>query len=169
MKKLLKVLASLALVVVVILSLPNYGGINTKGLKIKSQSNLRNISLGYRVYSQDHNGNLPSSFRELYPKYLDEKSVFYCQGLKGLGGYLPHDVEGALIEYTSVYRDAMISKDLHILHEQPGMWDDGTICYLILEKRDGEWDWKNGETNRVSHHEFERILAQRLAQNFIGN
>jgi len=72
------------------IALPAYTGALTRARLTQGINNLRQIGLGLRLYSQDHEGILPGernergeaaltsndAFRELLPAYLDSEAVF---------------------------------------------------------------------------------------------
>ena len=84
-------------------------------------SHLKQIGVALNKYRQDHNGELPLSLRDLYPKYVSSEDIFFC----------PHDAN------AEKYRNVVIPEAgrpiyssymyQHILGVEPGALQVGEL------------------------------------------
>lgn len=49
-----------------------------EGLRQQCASNMKNLAVACRSYADDHDGRFPDKFSDLYPRYVDNLTVFTC-------------------------------------------------------------------------------------------
>lgn len=75
---------------------PVVGKMRERARQTDCQSNLRQFGTALIVYRADHRGDNPPWLSNLYPDYIDDKSLYICKSdpARGMGRIKPEAIEG---------------------------------------------------------------------------
>ena len=127
----------------------------------KSLGNVKRIGNALCVYSQTHQGVLPSRLSSLYPEYISRHGAFFVRNPVHANPSAPGtDLEAPqLIDRHSPYTImASLTGSRAMVFERTGLWKDASIAWQKLARTgDGE-AFAEHESARSSAAEFAAIL-----------
>lgn len=155
------IVGALSLIFLGGLAVPGHGP-QRLGYRLQSWHQMGNIALSLKAYQRQHNGKLPVRFAELVSEDLDESRRFYFSS-RYTTSVRPKDIDSPdLIDRFTPYGFGQLPDGNPYVHERPGMWDDGTVGYMILGAYDQPPDdWRS---YRVTAAEFERLVRENFAK-----
>ena len=123
------------IIVFLIVLTPFINNIRSKAKMVGCRENLENISMGLRMYANDHQGKFPANLIELVEGgYVDDERVFNCPGTRYHGDALEpeyHYTTGCTI---------MSPSDQAIVFDKSGNHRNGKQVLYIS----GEIKWTTG-------------------------
>ena len=69
--------------IVLLIASPLFRSTAPRSPRIVAANNARLLLLGCRAFAGDHDENYPKTLDELYPDYVDDKELFFCDDKKG--------------------------------------------------------------------------------------
>ena len=60
------------------MALPVFSQVQLRAKQTQSLSHAKQIAMGCKIYALDHNGAFPATLEELFPEFLQDRSVFIC-------------------------------------------------------------------------------------------
>ena len=144
------VTSAIALVLLPVMLLPALGGAREQARRAVCMSNLKQVGLGYVMWTMDHDGQYPSSLKDLYPDSISGLGVFVCPSAED--------------EVTSA--EEIDEKGSYICVPVPGLSDDSRPDAVLAYDRKGNHSggrnvfFVDGHVEWVSEDEFSELLIK---------
>ena len=149
------VLPIIVLIAIIGMMIPALGKAKDIAQRSVSASNMKQIGMALHIYAQDYDEQFPPTLMELYPKYINSPSVFWCPTDKDS---MPTDINNNKMDaINSVRISYQYNSGYNIPSSSdiPLVWDNGCGGSLDNHKKGGNVLYLDGHVQWLPKEQWE--------------